>query len=219
MSRLPYLFITLLAFLPFSAPHSDESQTEIIYNDELYGPDQPLDGLLVGQELQNLRIRVLKSEYRLVLLSGNQVIKSYRIQLGFSPTGEKRKSGDGKTPEGVYRICKKGPSTYYQGLGLNYPNAKDVDNGLKSHLITSQQAQQILRKLDQGTCPPWDTALGGAILIHGQHPEVTKKFGDIDPVTMNTNYNWTLGCIALTNPDIRELVKYVPVGTRVEIVP
>ena len=51
--------------------------------------------------------------------------------------------------------------------------------------------------------PPWDTALSGAIGLHGGGIE-----GD-----------WTLGCIAFTNTDIEELRRVTAHWTPVEIRP
>ncbi|MDA8586162.1 L,D-transpeptidase family protein, partial [Rhodobacteraceae bacterium] len=55
------------------------------------------------------------------------VLKSYRIDLGFAPVGDKKMSGDGRTPEGAYRINRRNPeSDFHLSLGINYPNARDV---------------------------------------------------------------------------------------------
>ncbi len=70
-------------------------------------------------------------------------------------------------------------------------------------MITRQQAARIA-EADRGRRrPPWDTALGGEIFIHGQ----------------GSGSDWTLGCIALDNPDVEELFAAVEVGTPVSIVP
>ena len=71
-------------------------------------------------------IVVKKSKRKLYLLSGNEIIKSYRIDLGFAPKGHKSFEGDGKTPEGAYKIDRKNVnSKYYLSVGISYPNAKD----------------------------------------------------------------------------------------------
>ena len=73
------------------------------------------------------RIEVLKSKRRLFLLHDDEVLRSYRIQLGFTPTGHKQRQGDGRTPEGVYRIDRKNPrSQFYLSLGISYPDRRDV---------------------------------------------------------------------------------------------
>lgn len=72
------------------------------------------------------RIIVVKHKRRLYLLSGNDVIRSYKIDLGFAPVGDKKYEGDGRTPEGRYFIDRKNPnSDYHLSIGISYPN--DVD--------------------------------------------------------------------------------------------
>jgi len=68
-------------------------------------------------------IEVHKSENKMFLLSGNRVLKTYKIHLGGNPVGPKQFEGDGKTPEGVYRITHRNPnSAYHLSLGISYPN-------------------------------------------------------------------------------------------------
>lgn len=72
-------------------------------------------------------IVVNKGDRKLYLVSGNKVQKSYDIGLGFAPVGDKKVRGDGKTPEGAYRIDRKNPnSQFYLSIGINYPNVNDV---------------------------------------------------------------------------------------------
>lgn len=67
-----------------------------------------------------------KTERRMYLLSGTKTIRKFKIDLGFSPTGQKQQEGDGRTPEGLYYIDRINPnSRYYLSLGINYPNAND----------------------------------------------------------------------------------------------
>ena len=71
-------------------------------------------------------IIVRKAERRMFLLNGKQVIASYDVDLGFTPTGHKVKSGDGRTPEGQYFIDRRNyNSAYHLSLGISYPNARD----------------------------------------------------------------------------------------------
>ena len=69
---------------------------------------------------------VWKSRRRMALFFKRQLLKSYRIRLGFNPIGHKQEEGDGRTPEGRYFITHHNPkSAYHMSLGLNYPNKKD----------------------------------------------------------------------------------------------
>ena len=72
------------------------------------------------------QVVVNKGARQLLLLSGNTVLKAYRIGLGNEPIGHKQYEGDGRTPEGLYYIDRRNPnSTYYLSLGISYPNDQD----------------------------------------------------------------------------------------------
>lgn len=72
-------------------------------------------------------IVVHKAERKMYLLHENDVLESYEIELGFAPDGHKQFEGDGKTPEGTYRIDRRNPnSDFHLSLGLSYPNVRDV---------------------------------------------------------------------------------------------
>lgn len=95
------------------------------------------------------KIVVKKDERRMYLLHGQKAIKSYDFELGFTPEGDKKVEGDGKTPEGIYYIDRKNPnSRFHLSLGISYPNARD-----------RAQARRL------GQSP------GGDIFIHGTTDE------------------------------------------------
>jgi murein L,D-transpeptidase YafK len=160
------------------------------------------------------RILVKKGERKLLVyrtLNGKeQLAKSYTIALGNTPTGHKTRQGDGRTPEGDYYITHKNPkSNYYLSLGVSYPNIQDAEAGLKNGLITRAQYETIAAAIRAQAKPPQNTRLGGDIFIHGGG--AGKLFGIIR--------DWTLGCVALENEDIKELFDLLPVKTPVRIVP
>ncbi len=73
------------------------------------------------------RVIVLKGKRRMYLMHGDQVLKAYRIDLGFAPEGDKKFEGDGRTPEGEYIIDRRNPnSSFYLSLGISYPNEEDI---------------------------------------------------------------------------------------------
>lgn len=73
------------------------------------------------------RIQVFKEQRTLHLISDRNLLRSYKFELGFSPTGHKEQEGDGRTPEGAYRIDRRNPnSQYHLSLGISYPNANDI---------------------------------------------------------------------------------------------
>jgi murein L,D-transpeptidase YafK len=150
------------------------------------------------------RIIISKSKRELTLYSGGKIVRVYRVGLGFNPKDDKRSQGDGCTPEGDFYICSRNPkSSYYLSLGLSYPNAEDAERGLRDGLITKAQRDQIVRAIKARGVPPWDTRLGGEVFIHGDGSE----------------RDWTLGCVALDNPDMKELFDVIEKGTPVTIRP
>jgi murein L,D-transpeptidase YafK len=147
---------------------------------------------------------VKKSDRKLILSRDGKEVKTYPIALGSAPTGHKMANGDRKTPEGVYYICRKNPnSQFYLSLGLSYPNKRDADSGLARKLISKRQYRRIVKAIDRGDCPPWDTPLGGEIFIHGN----------------GSKPDWTWGCVALDDPKMKELYDRLSVGDRVVIQP
>jgi murein L,D-transpeptidase YafK len=78
------------------------------------------------------KIIVFKQARALHLMHGKNVLKSYRIGLGFAPEGHKAVEGDGRTPEGLYYIDRRNPnSDYHLSIGISYPNKKDVERARK----------------------------------------------------------------------------------------
>lgn len=154
--------------------------------------------------LTDARLVVEKGARRLRLYAGGELVRVRRVALGFTPEGDKVKQGDGRTPEGEFQICMKNDrSNFYLSLGLTYPNAEDAERGLRDGLITRAQHKSITSALAAGRCPPWNTLLGGEIFIHGG----------------GTGRDWTFGCVALENPEIKELFDTLTRGTPVHIKP
>ncbi len=135
------------------------------------------------------RIVIEKAARRMQLIQDGKPVRTYQIALGFTPTGDKQRQGDGKTPEGEFTIDRRNSeSAFHLSVGLDYPRPEDV-----------QQAAA-------GGYSP-----GGDIFIHGQPnalPDILRLKGD-----------WTAGCIALTNAEMLEVWAVTPIGTEVEIRP
>jgi len=147
---------------------------------------------------------VKKGERKLFLYSGEKLIRTYHVGLGLSPIGDKVREGDRRTPEGdFYIFTKNDKSAFYLSLGISYPNAAHAERGLRDGLITKGQYDTILQALGDHKAPPQDTRLGGDIYIHGN----------------GASRDWTWGCVALEDQDIRELFGAVSVGTPVTIKP
>lgn len=168
----------------------------------LTGEEEKLNLRPLKLPLEAPRVVVEKGARRLKLYAGGELVRVRRIALGFTPEGDKVRQGDGRTPEGEYQVCMKNPkSNFYLSLGLTYPNAEHAERGLRDGLITRAQHKSITNALKTGRCPAWNTALGGEIFIHGG----------------GTGRDWTFGCVALENPEIKELFDTLPAGTPVSI--
>jgi len=150
------------------------------------------------------KILVRKTQRQLLLFSDNKLVRTYRLGLGLSPVGDKVRAGDRRTPEGdFYVFIKNDKSAFYLSLGLSYPNTAHAERGLRDGLISRAQYEAIMRALRNRKGPPQDTRLGGLIYIHGN----------------GARSDWTWGCVALENEDIRELFNAVSIGTPVSIEP
>jgi murein L,D-transpeptidase YafK len=157
-----------------------------------------------SQPVEKPRIVVYKSERKLEFYSDKTLLKTYRIGLGFSPVADKVREGDGATPEGdFYVFVKNNKSAYYLSLGVSYPNVEDAQRGLRDGLITKAQHDAIVEAHRKKIAPPQYTKLGGLIYIHGN----------------GAKSDWTWGCVALENEDMKELFDAVSVGTPVTIKP
>lgn len=149
---------------------------------------------LAPAERQADRLVVYKAARRLQLLRDDAVIADYRIALGFDPIGHKQREGDGRTPEGLYRITWRNPeSAFHLSLFVNYPNQAD-------------RAAAAARGDDPG----------GEIFIHGGS-RAPSWLGWI--IRLFRGNDWTAGCIAVTNNEMDEIWALTPNGVPIDIRP
>jgi murein L,D-transpeptidase YafK len=158
----------------------------------------------------NTRIIVDTRTETLTVMRGNAVVRIFPdIAIGRYGKTYFKRQGDNKTPLGSYRIgWINRESRYHVFLGLTYPDRPAADRALQKERISESQWQEIRRAQEAGKPPPQDTPLGGYIGIHGLGQ------GDL---TLHQQYNWTNGCVALTNAQIDQLLQWARVGTPVEI--
>jgi murein L,D-transpeptidase YafK len=118
-------------------------------------------------------------------------VREFQISLGSDPVGHKRRTGDGRTPEGEYWIVGRNPgSRYHRSLHISYPSPSDRRAAMRA-----------------GHSP------GGSIMIHGL-PADASWIGK-----HHAGFDWTRGCIAVTNEEIDEIWELVADGTPIEIRP
>ena len=132
-----------------------------------------------------------KAERRLYLYKNGAMLRSYRTALGLMPAGTKQRSGDFRTPEGVYRLTRRNThSDYFLSIQVSYPNAEDL-----------QRAQRNR----------WE--VGGSIMVHGLPKNLRH------PPDYYASTDWTDGCIALSNADMVEFWLLSPDNMTIEITP
>lgn len=136
-------------------------------------------------------VLVDKSDAKLYLLKDGEVIRKYSVAFGENPVGHKRRQGDERTPEGDYVLdYKKADSSFHRAIHISYPNAEDI-------------AQAKARGVDPG----------GLIMIHGQ-PNGMWWLAYVTQL-----FNWTNGCIAVTDAEMDEIWVAVDAGTPITIRP
>ena len=146
-----------------------------------------------GNQLIELadRVVVLKEKRKLIVMRADKVLKIFSIALGRYSKGHKLQEGDARTPEGSYILDKKlRDSQFYRAIRISYPNETD-----------------IARAEASGVKP------GGKIMIHGLPNQ--KSAEDVG----HPYIDWTQGCIAVTNQEMRVLWSIIEPGIPIEIHP
>ncbi len=136
-------------------------------------------------------VLVIKSVSELHLLKNGNLLKRYHVVFGANPTGHKQQKGDERTPEGKYVLdYKNAHSLFYKSIHISYPNSIDKAKAKK-----------------MGVNP------GGDIMIHGQK----NGLGSLSFISQF--FNWTDGCIAVSNSEMDEIWEAVRTGISIEIQP
>lgn len=150
------------------------------------------------------------SEMSLTVWSGNKVLRYYRnIAIGSGGVSDVHYLGDESTPVGEYRVLWINRDSVFDNfVGLDYPTAHHVELAAKAGRLSAQDYRRLMYAVQAGQAPPFNTPLGGRIGIHG--------IGS-GSLQIHETVNWTDGCIALTNAEMRELMQWVRIGTRVSI--
>ncbi|MCX7073832.1 MAG: L,D-transpeptidase [Methylococcales bacterium] len=131
------------------------------------------------------------------------------VAIGRGGAGLKSHRGDNITPHGEYHIGWIGDKSMFKRFfGLTYPSVQDAEQAFDKGIINEGQYKRIVRAQELGQIPPQDTPLGGQIGIHG--------LGSAD-IRVHEVFDWTHGCIALTNSQIDHLSQLVDTGTVVKI--
>jgi len=165
---------------------------------------------IVATADDNVWLLVDTKARKLEVKKGEQTIETLnKIAIGRGGAGSKTHRGDNITPHGSYRIGWIGEkSSFRRFFGLTYPSVEDADKALARGLIDRYTHDRITYAHELGRIPPQNTALGGQIGIHGIGGGNAK---------VHELFDWTHGCIALTNSQIDHLSQYVDTGMLVKI--
>jgi lipoprotein-anchoring transpeptidase ErfK/SrfK len=147
---------------------------------------------------------------RVSVMRGEEVLATFdNIAIGSNGATRQKRIADERTPLGEYRISEiRRSSRFHLFLGLDYPTMKDAKRALGENRIDDSEFERIRHALQRGDKAPQDTSLGGNLGFHG--------IGDGNP-DIHARFNWTNGCVALTNDQIDALANLVTVGTPVRI--
>jgi len=165
---------------------------------KLLNYNQPLTRIITTTiDKDKTSILIEKSKHKLTLYYNQKPIKSYPVVFGSSPTGDKVREGDRKTPEGIFRIKDLYPhGEWSKFIWLDYPNP----TSWRKHFQAKIQGKI-----------PWYHSIGGQVGIHGV-PTGTDNMID-------NRTNWTWGCPSLKNQDVNEIYQVIQINTLVEIRP
>ena len=164
----------------------------------------------VPRHSNELWVLVDDQESTLSVFRGNALLERFApISLGRSGAKTQRVRGDNVTPLGEFRINRFNfESQWRTFIGIDYPTPPHARMALEKGIYSQADYENYFDYYRRNGHPPQDTALGGAIGIHG--------LGSADP-DIHGRYHWTQGCVAVTNEQIDRLSELVGVGTRVVI--
>ncbi|MDP6436067.1 MAG: L,D-transpeptidase family protein [Gammaproteobacteria bacterium] len=136
-------------------------------------------------------VLVKKSKRKLYLIRDEEILREFDIALGLMPEGHKLQEGDFRTPEGSYKLTNRRiDSDFFMSIQVSYPSAEDVE---------------VAKALK--------VKPGSYIMIHGQ-PGNPKK-----PADYYASYDWTDGCIAVSNAAMVDIWQLTKVNTPITITP
>ncbi|QNI03256.1 L,D-transpeptidase [Halomonas sp. SH5A2] len=146
----------------------------------------------------------------LTVFRGYSVVEEFKpVSLGRGGARTQRLRGDNTTPLGEFRVNRfNHDSKWHIFMGVNYPTPTHARMALQHGIYSQADYDAYFDYYRRHRQPPQNTVLGGAIGIHG--------LGEADP-DVHDRYNWTQGCVAVTNSQIERLTELVKVGTRVVI--
>mgnify|MGYP000243493870 FL=1 len=164
----------------------------------------------VPRHSNELWVLIDDEEATLSVFRGNALLERFApISLGRAGAKTQRVRGDNVTPMGEFRINRFNYESQWRTfMGIDFPTPAHARMALEKGIYSQTDYEDYFDYYRRNGHPPQNTALGGAIGIHG--------LGSADP-DIHGRYHWTQGCVAVTNAQIDRLAELVGVGTRVVI--
>ena len=155
-------------------------------------------------------IEVDTQELTLTVMRGEVPQVSFQnIAIGSNGVTRDKRQGDERTPLGNFRIADvRDSQRFVTFIAFDYPTADHIHRACSQHAISRSDCERLDAALSVGAPAPQNTALGGHLGIHGT--------GEGDPV-IHASFNWTRGCVALTNEQLAELLLWVSPGMLVRV--
>ncbi len=179
--------------LPIFLTHCSRLSTSPVVD----GCDSLLGALVDDVDTMRTRIVIDKSAYTLEVFEGQRRIRCFPVVLGFDPVHDKRREGDGCTPEGTFKVrTKYDHAKWRKFIWVDYP--------------TDDSWRKFNARKAAGEIPA-NATIGGDIGIHG----VPEGRDDL----IEARNNWTLGCISLTRKHVDDLYGLIRTGTEIVIRP
>jgi hypothetical protein len=146
----------------------------------------------------------------LTVFAGNRPLQRFNnISVGRGGVASVHYHGDGSTPLGSFRIMRiRTPHVFGSFYLLDYPRPEHAEQAFLDGRIDVGARDDILLAAQAGRLPPQYTALGGAIGIHGVGHGSYR---------IHRDFNWTNGCVALSNAQLHQFAHWARLGMRVVI--
>lgn len=163
-----------------------------------------------GADAEEVWVLVDTSRLTLTVKRGEDTLKEYEnIAIGSNGPTLAKRINDETTPLGDFRVARINPKSRFRTfLGFDYPTMEHAKRALADGRLGPEEYLEINNAWLAKQTPPQDTILGGHLGIHGLGVGDEKIHG---------RFNWTEGCIAVTNEQIDELAQWVGIGTLVSV--
>jgi hypothetical protein len=149
---------------------------------------------------------VRKAARNIALCNNGALVSNFRVALGSAPLDDKKREGDGRTPEGTYYVAAKlDPSQFHKALLISYPSPADGAEGLANGIIDQPAKDAIDLAGTNCASPDQNTGMGGEVEIHGNN--------------ISTRGDWTLGCVAVTDNEVDTIFLALDEDDTIVIVP